>query len=135
MTKLSELRSQLRTGELEAKLAEAKGAPAALRQYSISPGGDDALIRFGQHKGLQLSLIAKRDPAYLNWILGNDFPSELKDVVREVLARRDGSEMDKATRELEAAFKGMAPDERAKKSEEARRVIAFAEELKKGKRK
>ncbi len=107
MTKLSELRSQLRTGELEAKLAEGKDAPAALRQYSIDPSGFDALIKFGKHNGLLLSLIAQRDPGYLNWILENDFPSELKDVTREVLARRDGGEMSKAARELEASFKGM----------------------------
>jgi len=107
LTKLSELRRQLRTGELEAKLAERSGAPAALRQYSIDPSGTDALIKFGKHSGLQLSHIAQRDPGYLNWILESDFPSELKDVTREVLARRDGGEMSKAAEELAASFKGL----------------------------
>lgn len=128
MTKLSDLRKQLRTGELLSKLSEGDGAPAALRQYTLNAAATDALIKFGKHNGLLLTNIVKKDPGYMNWILENDFPSELKDVVRVVLAGRDADEMKGAAAELEAAFK--KPREKPTwTAAEAERLIKFAEGL------
>ncbi len=114
MTKLSDLRQQLRTGELEAKHAEHPDG-GALRQYTIAMDGSDALIKFGKYKGQSLTQIVERDPAYMNFILENDFPRALKDVVRVVLARRDAGDMGKAVDELEAVFKGKLGDEEREK--------------------
>jgi hypothetical protein len=107
LTKLSDLRRALRTGTLEAELSERSAAPASLRQYKLNKQGTDAVLMFGKHKGEQLSFVVKKDPSYMNWILENAFPGELKDVVRHVLAARDATDMADATDKLAAAFVGV----------------------------
>jgi hypothetical protein len=49
-------------------------------RYVVSADGKDALIHFGKHNGKNLSDIAKIDRGYLSWIIGEDFPKELKDI-------------------------------------------------------
>ncbi len=99
----------MRTGELESELSERSDADPALRRYKISDDGTDAILMFGRHKGLRVSDVDKKDPAYLNWILTDNFKSDLKEVVRYVqaqrLRRRDVAEMGKATRDLERSAK------------------------------
>jgi hypothetical protein len=99
--KLSELRKQLRTGELQAALAEQPSAGPSLRQYRLNKDGTDALILFGKHKGLRISQITKKDPSYLNWILEEEFTKELKEVVRYVLKARDGRALADLADEME----------------------------------
>lgn len=101
MTKLADLRRKLRTGELQAALAEQPGAGESLRQYKANKDGTDALILFGKHKGKRVSDIAKQDAAYLNWILEEDFSKELKGIVRYVFKARDGRELAAIADEME----------------------------------
>lgn len=54
-------------------------------RYVVSADGRDALIQFGKHSGANLSDIAKTDRGYLSWIIGEDFPQELKDICEYLL--------------------------------------------------
>jgi hypothetical protein len=56
-------------------------------RYKISAAGDDVLIQFGKHAGNMLSVIAANDPSYLDWIIREDFPDDLKDVARHLKGR------------------------------------------------
>lgn len=76
MAKLNDLRTKLRSGELEAEKDQQQ------KRYVINAEGTDALLKFGRHKGLTLTQIVKVEPAYLDHIRNGDFPEELKDVVR-----------------------------------------------------
>ncbi len=51
-------------------------------KYRISGDGDDAVLKFGKHKGKQISELIKTNPGYLDWMSRQDFPDELKDVIR-----------------------------------------------------
>ena len=53
-------------------------------RYKISAAGDDALIGFGKHRGKMLSEIGKKDFSYLDFIIKDEFPDDLKDVARHV---------------------------------------------------
>ena len=54
-------------------------------KYIISKDGDDVMLEFGKHKGRMLSDVANRDPSYLEWILKEKFPEDLKDVCEYLL--------------------------------------------------
>lgn len=74
---------------------KAKGR--ALGRYKIAADGKDALLHFGRYKDQQLSAILRsgRDGrGYLKWMLDGkqDFPSDLLDVVRYLLAEYDKEE-------------------------------------------
>lgn len=57
-------------------------------RYTVSTDGRDAVLNFGKHKGKTLSLLAlSSDASYLDWILGQEFPEELKGIVRSVQGR------------------------------------------------
>lgn len=98
MAKLSELRSQLRTGELDAKLEESQDQ--LLKRYKINAAGSDALIKFGRHRGLTLRQIGVSDPSYLDFILKEAFPEELKDVVRYIQAVDASDEIRRAAEDI-----------------------------------
>lgn len=52
-------------------------------RYTISQNGKDALINFGRYKGKRLTdIIASGNIDYLNWIIRESFPDDLKDVCR-----------------------------------------------------
>lgn len=52
-------------------------------RYTISQNGKDALINFGKYKGKRLTdIIASGNIDYLNWIIRERFPDDLKDVCR-----------------------------------------------------
>lgn len=53
-------------------------------KYKIDTTGTDALISFGKHRGKTLSEIGKKDFTYLDFIIKDDFPADLKDVARHV---------------------------------------------------
>ena len=80
--KLNQLRQQLRSSTLE-PADRARDA-----RYRISLSGADALLQFGRHSGELLSDVSRKDHRYLNFILANDFPTDLKDVARELRNRR-----------------------------------------------
>lgn len=62
-------------------------------RYKINATGDNAILKFGKHKGRSLTQIADRGSAlYLEWLLKQPFPDDLKDVCRYVL-RKSGYEM------------------------------------------
>lgn len=50
--------------------------------------GDEAAINFGKYSGTTLRALAKEDPGYFDWILSKDFPSDVKEIVREAKAGR-----------------------------------------------
>ncbi len=55
-------------------------------RYTISTGGDNALLKFGRHKGKMLTqIIDEGNSSYLDFILKESFPEELKDVCRYLL--------------------------------------------------
>jgi uncharacterized protein (DUF3820 family) len=57
-------------------------------KYTISTTGDDAVIHFGKHAGKTLTLLALgADRSYLDWMMAEDFPEELKDVIKYVLKK------------------------------------------------
>ena len=43
------------------------------------------MLEFGKHKGRMLSDVANRDLSYLEWILKEKFPEDLKDVCEYLL--------------------------------------------------
>lgn len=51
-------------------------------RYTVSDDGHDALLKFGKHKGNSISELAKSNSGYLNWMLGQEFPEELKDIIK-----------------------------------------------------
>lgn len=57
-------------------------------RYTISMDGKDAVINFGKHKGKTLtSLAAGPDRSYLDWMLNEGFPDDLKNVIKHILKR------------------------------------------------
>jgi hypothetical protein len=54
-------------------------------KHKISSDGSDALLLFGKHSGKNVSDLAREEPGYLRWMLGQDFPEPLLDVIRHVL--------------------------------------------------
>lgn len=70
--------------------ASASAPPAPAKRpppkYKISADGSDALIGFGKHRDKALSEIGKTDFSYLDFIIKDDFPDDLKDVARHVRA-------------------------------------------------
>ena len=59
-------------------------------KYKISSGGDDALLLFGKYNGHTIRELSE-DPngiGYLRWVLDQEFPSDLKDVIMFRLGMR-----------------------------------------------
>lgn len=54
-------------------------------RYTLSADGKDAILGFGKHEGKTLSAIRADDPSYLTWMLKEDFPGELTDLIEEIL--------------------------------------------------
>jgi DNA polymerase-3 subunit epsilon len=50
--------------------------------------GEQIQFTFGKHRGLALVSVARTDPDYLMWMLGQDFFDDTKEVVRKALATR-----------------------------------------------
>lgn len=46
--------------------------------------GADLVFAFGKHQGM--SLRAPEAPGYMRWMLGQDFPADTKDILRQILA-------------------------------------------------
>ncbi len=61
--------------------------PGVSRQYRINIDGDDALLLFGKFKGSRVSEMVgvSRQKRYLRWMLAEDFPEDLKSVIRYYL--------------------------------------------------
>jgi uncharacterized protein (DUF3820 family) len=51
-------------------------------RYSVSVDGTDAKLNFGKHNGRLVSDLANKEVGYLNWMMGQEFPEPLMDVVR-----------------------------------------------------
>lgn len=45
----------------------------------------EAIMTFGQHTGRSLRDLVESEPDYLGWMLGRDFPADVKDIVRAAL--------------------------------------------------
>jgi hypothetical protein len=89
-------------------------------RYKIAADGKDVLFQFGRHRGKTAKQIAASDDRdYLNWLLKQDFPAELKDVIRYVLKALAVSNRVKDLREA-------AGRKRREKTPEGKRI---AEEL------
>ncbi|MGW8177331.1 MAG: hypothetical protein ACWGQW_00820 [bacterium] len=54
-------------------------------KYKLSADGSDAMLLFGKFNGGNVSDIARKEPGYLRWMLGEDFAKELKDVIEHIL--------------------------------------------------
>jgi len=52
-------------------------------KYKISASGDDALLLFGKYHGQTIKELAEdaNGIGYLRWMLAQEFPTDLKDVV------------------------------------------------------
>ena len=73
----------------EATEAVRKFGKAAMRaKYKISADGDDAVLLFGKHNGKEVSTLAKKNPDYLRWLLQQDFPEDLVEIVKYQLQKR-----------------------------------------------
>ncbi|OWK34229.1 hypothetical protein [Fimbriiglobus ruber] len=46
---------------------------------------------FGKHAGRPLAAVARTDPGYLDWMLGQGFLDDIRDLVREALGGRPAS--------------------------------------------
>jgi len=110
VAKLDELRAQFRAGasvpEPRRTLRNPSWSPVS---YKISVDGEDVLLKFGRHRGKTLRQILKRDPNYLDFILRETFPTELKDVVRRIVQEKafHGRLVKATPPDLEAAAKSM----------------------------
>lgn len=53
-------------------------------QYTVDTGGKDALLKFGLFDGCNVSDLAAdpRGRSYLGWMLDEDFPNDLKEIIR-----------------------------------------------------
>lgn len=58
-------------------VSKSKYPPA---KYKISVDGEDALLLFGQHRGYSLSKISEINPSYIDYLLKENFPKDLKDI-------------------------------------------------------
>jgi hypothetical protein len=96
-------------GNLQALNLSIKQGGSAFRNahYRISLDGKDAGLGFGKHKGFKLSEIYATDPGYLVWMLGEDFPAELKDVIEHIRseARKRRKELRKLGKDIARAGK------------------------------
>ena len=45
----------------------------------------EAAVAFGKHKGTKLSVLVRSEPGFLKWILGKEFPEDVKKIVRDAL--------------------------------------------------
>lgn len=77
-------------GKMEdATEAMRKFGNAAMRaKYKINADGDDAVLLFGKHSGKRVSALAKGYPDYLRWLLQQDFPEDLVEIVKYRLQKR-----------------------------------------------
>jgi DNA polymerase-3 subunit epsilon len=50
--------------------------------------GEEVRFAFGKHRGVTLDAVARADPAYLQWMLAQDFLDDAKAIVREALSAR-----------------------------------------------
>lgn len=48
----------------------------------------EAVVGFGKHRGRSLREMATQEPGYLRWIIGGDFPSDLKEICAQALQGR-----------------------------------------------
>jgi hypothetical protein len=60
------------------KAATAKHDP----RYTVSINGEDAVLNFGKNKGYNVSSLVETDPQYLRWMLTQEFPPPLVDVIK-----------------------------------------------------
>ncbi len=58
------------------------------RDGKFSWVGGAAVITFGKHKGKSLEDLAAAEPDYLEWLLGQDFSPEVKQIVRDALSSK-----------------------------------------------
>jgi hypothetical protein len=58
-------------------------------KYTISKDGDDVMLEFGKHKGRMLSDVVKTHRSYVNWMLKEEFPEDLKDVCKYLLRKNE----------------------------------------------
>lgn len=52
------------------------------RRYTVSIDGTDAMLFFGKFKGWSISNLANNEKGYLRWMLEQEFPSPLQDVIK-----------------------------------------------------
>lgn len=57
-------------------------------KYRINANGTDALLLFGRHRDSKVSDVMETARDYLEWILDQEFPDDLKDIIRYQLGRR-----------------------------------------------
>ena len=48
----------------------------------------EARLGFGKHAGRSLRDLVRNEPGLLNWILGRDFPADVKQIITEAMAGR-----------------------------------------------
>lgn len=78
-----------RKGPDLAKLKRKRGTKASAfpssGKYYLKTDGTDAVLNFGKHSGKALTQILDEDPSYLKWMLEQDFPEGLSEIVEELL--------------------------------------------------
>ena len=76
-------RQKKKETELSKNLRKAKERATGVidGRFTISGDGKDAILHFGKHKNRALSELIKTHPGYLDWIMREDFPASIKDVI------------------------------------------------------
>jgi hypothetical protein len=67
------------------KIRGKRGRDRPISNYVINVDGDDALLKFGKHSGKYLTEVARMEPSYLDWLVKNVYPEDLKDVARYIM--------------------------------------------------
>lgn len=75
-------------GSLADKVKKASGKIKRPR-FTMSVDGEDALLGFGRYSGSNVSDLARDEDGndYLHWMIGQEFPDELKQVIQLQLGR------------------------------------------------
>lgn len=130
MADIDDIRRFLRGEEVEGVVAEAPPSKPAKRRerrpvegaapstvdlekmssrgarYTVSMDGTDATLHFGRHKGKTLSVMVndKDGRDYMRWMLKQDFPKELSQLVQYVLEEALGLGETDPLRETDDVF-------------------------------
>lgn len=68
-----------------AAFGESRDPDAVDRTRRFKWAGNEVVVNFGKNSGRPLREIAVQDPTFLNWIIRNDFPEEVKNICRNAL--------------------------------------------------
>ncbi|PIP34203.1 hypothetical protein COX69_02675 [Candidatus Falkowbacteria bacterium CG_4_10_14_0_2_um_filter_48_10] len=87
MEKYGEMLDQTFLGKIHKEFSEEVYVDTTRKFYWRA---GEAYFAFSEHRDQSLSQVAVSDPGYLAWMLESDFSEEVKEIVRQALAKRRG---------------------------------------------